>query len=131
MIGLDTNVLVRLIVEDDPAQTALAKRFVAKQCTPDAPGFVNCIVLAEFAWVLRRHGYDRAAIAAIVERLVDGRDRRVDHQGEVIAALLDHKAGRLDLVDSLIGHINRARGCTATATFDRKAARLDGFVMVG
>jgi predicted nucleic-acid-binding protein len=130
MIGLDTNVLVRLIVEDDPAQTVLAKRFVANQCTPGTPGFVNSIVLAELVWVLRRHGYDRTAVAAVVERLVGGQDRQIDHHDETIAALTDYKAGRLDLVDALIGRINRARGCTATATFDRKAAKLDGFVLV-
>jgi predicted nucleic-acid-binding protein len=130
MIGLDTNILVRLFVEDDRVQTAQAKRFVDLKCTPDSPGFVNCIVLAELAWVLRRHGYGRADIAAIVERLLTGRDRRVDHHDQVVAALADHKAGRIDLVDSLIARINRAHGCEATATFDRKAAKLDGFIRV-
>jgi predicted nucleic-acid-binding protein len=131
MIGLDTNILIRLVVEDDARQTLQAKRFVASRCTSDSPGFVNSIVLAEMVWVLRRHGYGRREVAAAIERLLSGRDRLLEHHNEVAAALADDKAGRIDLVDSLIGRINRARGCTATATFDRRAAKLDGFVRVG
>lgn len=130
MIGLDTNILVRLFVEDDQVQTAQARRFVRRECTAESPGFINCIVLAELAWVLRRHGYGKGDIAGVVEKLLSGRDRRVEHPNEVAAALTDRKAGDMDLVDSLIARINRAQGCAVTATFDRKAAKLDGFIHV-
>jgi predicted nucleic-acid-binding protein len=65
-----------------------------------------------------------------VEGLVAGADRIVEHQDAVRASLDDYTAGRLDFTDALIGHVNRARGCQATATFDRKAAKLDGFIRV-
>ena len=131
MIGLDTNVLVRLVVGDDPQQAHQARRFVDRYCTPDSPGFINCVVLAEFVWLLTgTYGYGRSEIAAAVEGLLAGDDRVVEHHGEVRASLEDFKAGRADFADALISHINRARGCEATATFDRKAARLDGFVRV-
>jgi predicted nucleic-acid-binding protein len=130
MIGLDTNVLVRLFVEDDPKQTEQAKRFVGSRCTSDSPGFINCVVLAEFVWVLRRYGYGRSAIADAVERLLSGRDRSIERHDDVIAALAEFKAGRADLVDWLIGRINQTQGCEATATFDRKAARLPSFVRI-
>lgn len=132
MIGLDTNVLLRLVVADDPVQTERARRFIARRCTPKSPGFINQIVLAEFAWVLASsYRYRRTEVADAVESLLSGEDRLVEAEQEVRAALEDYRAGGVELVDSLIGRVNRARGCEATATFDRRAARLDGFVAVG
>ena len=132
MIGLDTNLLVRLVVGDDAQQTKEAKRFVERHCSPESPGFINCVVLAELVWVLTSsYGYSRAEITGAIEGLLAGRDRLVEHDGAVRASLEDFREGRLDFTDGMIGHINRARGCEATAIFDRKAARLDGFVRVG
>ncbi len=132
MIGLDTNVLVRLLVADDPAQTRRAKRFVERHCTPEEPGFINIVVLVELVWVLASaYAYRPAQIADELERLIAGSDRVTEHHDEVRASLADYRSGRGDFVDILIGHINRAHGCEATATFDRKAARLDTFTAVG
>jgi predicted nucleic-acid-binding protein len=131
MIGLDTNVLVRLVVGDDPQQTSRAKRFVDRHCTPDSPGFINCVVLTELVWVLARtYGYGRAEIAAMLEGLLAGDDRVVEHHDAVRASLEDYKAGGVDFTDALIGRINGARGCEATATFDRRAAKLSGFMSI-
>ena len=131
MIGLDTNVVVRLLVGDDPRQTAQAKRCVDKRCTPESPGFISNIVLVELAWVLARsYGYGRADIVHAIETLLAGGDRVFEDHDEVRAALQDQKSGRADLIDSLIGRVNRARGCTATATFDRRAAKLETFIAV-
>lgn len=131
MIGLDTNILVRLLVADDPAQTARAKHFVDNRCTRESPGFINCVVLAELVWVLARsHEYRRSDIAGAVESLLAGDDRVVEHHDAVQAGLEDYKSGRADFIDAIIVRINRARGCEATATFDRKAAKLTGFVQV-
>lgn len=130
MIGLDTNILVRLLVADDPEQTARARRFVENRCTRETPGFINCIVLAELVWVLARaYDYSRAEIAAAVESLFAGDDRVIEHDNEVRDALEIYRSGRGDFVDALILYINRARGCEATATFDRRAAKLNGFVV--
>lgn len=133
MIGLDTNILLRLVVEDDdPAQTRQAKRFVQEQCTAETPGYINSIVLAELVWVLvRSYGYTRADIVKIVENLLAGADRFIEHPDAVTAALEDYRKGRADFVDALINHVNRVRGCRGTATFDRKAARVPGFVKIG
>ena len=131
MIGLDTNLLVRLVVGDDPQQTGQAKAFVDRHCTPETPGFINCVVLAELVWVLNAsYDYTRAEIAAAVETLLAGADRMVEHPVAVRASLDDYRAGRLDFTDALIAHINTGRGCEATGTFDRKAAKLDAFVLV-
>jgi predicted nucleic-acid-binding protein len=131
MIGLDTNLLVRLVVGDDPQQTRQARAFVDQHCSPESPGFINCIVLAELVWVLKAsYDYSRSQIATAVEGLVVGADRIVEHADAVQASLDDYKAGRLDFTDALIAHVNKTRGCGATATFDRKVAKLDGFVRV-
>jgi len=131
MIGLDTNLLVRLVVGDDPQQTWQAKAFVDRHCTPESPGFINCVVLAELVWVLNAsYDYTRSQIASAVESLLVGADRMVEHPAAIQASLDDYRAGRLDFTDAVIAHVNRSCGCQATATFDRKAAKLDGFVRV-
>lgn len=131
MIGLDTNILVRLLVEDEPVQTAQAQHFIESRCTPESPGFINCVVLAELVWVLDSvYQFRRAEIAAAIERLLAGRDRIVEHHDQVEQVLVEYRSGGIDFTDSMIARINRVRGCEATATFDRKAAKLDGFVRV-
>ena len=131
MIGLDTNVLVRLLVEDDPVQTEQARRFIERHCTPESPGFINCLVLAELVWVLESfYRFDRIRIAAAIESVTAGRDRVVEHHDDVRGALAEFKSTSIDFTDAMIGRINRARGCEATATFDRKAARLNDFIRI-
>ena len=132
MIGLDTNVLLRCFVDDDPAQANQAREFVARRCTPESPGFIDRVVLCEFVWVLSRgYGYGRADIVAVVEELVASRDVVLEDHEAVRAALRMFGGGSLGFADALIGQVNRVRGCEATATFDRKAAQLEMFLRVG
>jgi predicted nucleic-acid-binding protein len=128
MIGLDTNVLVRLLVGDDARQTAQAKAFVEKHCSQASPAFVSSVVVAELVWVLANpYGYRRADIVRALEDLLSGNDRVFEHHEEVRAALKVYNSGRADFIDALIAGINRALGCKTTVTFDRQAAKLDGF----
>ena len=70
MIGLDTNVLVRYIVEDDDKQARIATR-VIEGCTADAPGFVSHLVLVELIWVLSScYGADKASLIKVVQQLL-------------------------------------------------------------
>jgi predicted nucleic-acid-binding protein len=131
MIGLDTNVIVRLFVDDDPRQVSAARRFVASQCSSDRPGFVNRVALCELIWVLASvHGYRRSAIAGVIEELLVSRDIVLEDHEAARVALRTFRTSNLDFADILIGEVNGARGCEATATFDRKAAKLAGFVRV-
>ena len=131
MIGLDTNILVRLLVRDDPDQTEQARLFIDSRCTAESPGFINCVVLAELVWVLDRvYRFPRQQVAAAVESLLTGRDRIVEYHDDVQAALAEYRSSNIDFIDAVIGRINLAHGCEATATFDRKAAKLKGFVHV-
>jgi len=131
MIGLDTNVLVRLLVRDDPRQTEQAQAFLDTHCTQDSPAFINTVVVAELVWVLTNpYGYGRAAIVQAFEQLMAGNDRVFEHREEVRTALRAFALSRIDFVDALIAAINRTHGCEATATFDRRASRHDGFIHV-
>lgn len=131
MIGLDTNVLARLFVEDDITQARQAREFVAARCTRQSPGFVDRVALCELVWVLSSvHDYRRTEIAPIIEKLLSSQDLILEDHGAVRMALQAFTARNIDFADALIGEVNRVRGCEATATFDRKAAKLDGFVSV-
>ena len=131
MIGLDTNVLVRLLVRDDPRQTKQAQEFIEAHCTDESPAFINSVVLAELVWVLAHpYGYSRSEIVQALEQLIAGNDRVFEHHEQVRSALKAFGSSRIDFVDALIAAINRTRGCEATATFDRRASRHDGFIHV-
>lgn len=132
MIGLDTNVILRCFVDDDPEQARQARQFVADNCTRENPGFIDRVALCEMIWVLvRGHRFDRSKAADVVSRLVASSEILLEDGEAVRAALQSFMGSNIDFTDALIGEVNRARGCTATATFDQKASRLPGFVRVG
>ena len=131
MIGIDTNVVVRLIVDDDPKQAAAARDYIRDRCTPDDPGYISNIVLAEVAWILTRgYGYSRNDIADAIERVMETAQLQVESSTDVAAALADYRRGPAGFTDCLIGHLNRTADCTHTVTFDRKAAKLAGFELL-
>jgi predicted nucleic-acid-binding protein len=124
VIGLDTNVLVRYIVQDHPAQSAIAASFLESALTPAAPGYVSAVALIELAWVLEKaYGATSADVREVVQRLMDAQQVHVEHADAVGRALaLDHA----DLADALILEVGRGAGCDRTVTFDRAFARLTG-----
>jgi predicted nucleic-acid-binding protein len=131
MIGIDTNVLVRVIVADDPKQAAVARDFIRDRCTADDPGFVSNIVLAELAWILAKsYGYSRIEIADAIERIMETVQLQVESPTDVASALADYRTGPAGFSDCLIGHINHTAECSHTVTFDRKAAKLPGFKLL-
>jgi predicted nucleic-acid-binding protein len=131
MIGLDTNILVRLITADDPEQAEQAVQFLQDRCSSETPGFVNCVAIVELVWVLQAvYRYGREHIVLAIESLLANNSLDVEAREQVAAAVRTYQSTNCDLVDALIGEINRARGCEATATFDRKAAKLEAFIRV-
>jgi predicted nucleic-acid-binding protein len=130
MIGIDTNVPARILVADDPVQAELATRFIKDRCSPETPGFVNCVVLAELVWVLRQYRYSRANISLALEHLLASKDLVIEAHEQVWKALKTYQSVNCDFVDALIGELNRERGCERTATFDRAATKLATFVRV-
>jgi predicted nucleic-acid-binding protein len=131
MIGLDSNVLLRLIVDDDPAQSTRAARFVEARCSRENPGFVDRVALCETVWVLMRaYRFGRAETASVVADLLASTDIVIEDRDMVRTALSRFERNAADFADALIGLVNRSRGCTATATFDRRAGGMDEFVAV-
>lgn len=128
MIGLDTNVLVRHLTQDDAVQSPRATRIIEHQLTAENPAFVSLIALAETAWVLqRRFRLARTEVAGAMERIVETEVFEVQGQREVVAALREVQRSRATFTDALIGALGVRAGCTHTLTFDRKALRLPYF----
>lgn len=123
MIGLDTNVVVRHLVQDDPVQSKAATQAFTS-LTPSNPGLLTTVVLVETYWVLTR-GYRLAArdVAAALESLADSSDIAVQDEQTVRAALSEVRQGA-DLADALISHACRHLGCSTVLSFDRTAQKL-------
>ena len=128
MIGLDTNVLVRYLVEEDDPQNRAADRFVEEALNRGESLFVNQIVLCEVAWVLSRaYNFTRKEVGEALEMILCARQFEIEAKDLVINGLREYRKGKADFADCLIGLKNQAAGCTATVTFDRKAASLGSF----
>lgn len=131
MIGLDTNVVVRYLAQDDPKQSAAATRLFEHTLSPESPGLVSAIVLCELAWVLAEcYDADRARIRAAIEGLLASRQIAVEAPELVRRALRAWADSGADFADALIGEVAAAHGAAKTVTFDRAAGRLAGFELL-
>lgn len=123
MIGIDANVLVRYFTHDDPIQTKKA-RTLLHSFTEKDPGFVSLVVVIELFWVLRFvYGYDVELVSETLTALLDTEELIVEEADEIRQALTHIVKGH-DLGDVLIAQAGRDTGCTHTATFDKRAAKL-------
>ncbi|HEY3989533.1 MAG TPA: type II toxin-antitoxin system VapC family toxin [Acidobacteriaceae bacterium] len=128
MIGLDTNVLVRYIVQDDAVQAAAATRIIEGRLAEEDPGYISLVTIAETVWVLdRSYGLPAAEIATAIERILQTDVFCVQNEQEVFTAMVALKMGVGSFSDALIGALGTRAGCAATLTFDKKAARLKDF----
>src|SRR5882757_7415197 len=95
MIGLDTNVLVRYLTQDDPLQSRKATDLIERRLTEEDPGFVSVVAMAEIAWVLERaYGLADADIAAAIEAILQAELLVVESEQEVFTAMTALKDGR-------------------------------------
>lgn len=128
MIGLDTNILVRYLTQDDQVQSAKATEILERRLTTKNPGFVSIVAMVETVWVLdRAYGLTAQEIAATVERLLQVEILTLENEQEVFTAMVALKQGRGSFADALIAELGARAGCTRTLTFDQKAGRLSGF----
>src|ERR1700689_1477738 len=129
MLGIDTNVVIRLIISDDAEQTRRARRLVAQALSHDEPVLVSLLVLLESEWVLRsRHGFNREAPLSIFRALLEARELSLEDEAALEEALFHWKDSACGFSDCPNTAHNRQIECRATATFDGKAARLPGAV---
>lgn len=130
MIGIDTNVLVRYIVHDDPADARVATKIIERDCSADDPGYVSLVVLCELAWVLDRgYGYERAQVGQVIQGILSVVELEVESRDLAWAALRQFEARRADFADYVIGLVARKGGAATTVTFDRRAADGDLFTL--
>ncbi len=128
MIGLDTNVLVRYLTQDDPVQSLKATEIIERRLTPRNPGFLSIVTMVETVWVLERaYGLTAQEIAAAVERILQVEVLVVENEQEVFAAMVALKQGQGAFADALIAELGARAGCIHTLTFDKKALRLPAF----
>ncbi|HXQ29444.1 MAG TPA: type II toxin-antitoxin system VapC family toxin [Gemmatimonadales bacterium] len=131
MLGIDTNVVIRLLVSDDPEQTRRARRLIDQAVGRDEPVLVSLLVLIETEWVLRsRYALSREAVLGVFRSVLEARELSFEDEPAFEEALFHWKDSTCGFADCLIAAHNRQLGCRATATFDAKAARLPGVLPV-
>ena len=128
MVGLDTNILVRYLTQDDPLESQRATELIERRLTEKHPGFISIVAIVEMVWVLdRAYGFSNWEIAAAVERMLQMDVFVVENEQEVFAAMIAVKKSQGSFADVVIAALGTRAGCSRTLTFNRKAARLPGF----
>jgi len=123
MIGVDTNVLLRLLVEEGSPQNKIAADFFAQR-SPADPAYISVIVLTELLWVLkRRYKFPPSELVRVLHGLLDAADFTIERRDAVERAAARFGMPKLDFSDLLIAETNRDDGCTTTVSFDREVSR--------
>ena len=128
MIAVDTNVLVRFLVEDDEDQSARAVAIFSSAADRDREIYLSDLVLAETVWVLRRcYRFERAEIANVLQQLLRSRQMAFADTDRLANCISAFGGGKADFADYLIGRLAREQGCTAVYTFDKLLLAESGF----
>lgn len=131
MTGLDTNVILRYLLQDDPAQTFQANEIIDQRLSRDNPGFLSLVTVLEVVWVLRSLlKRSPTQIASHLEDLLAADSLIIQNEQQVFEAAFALKHGDGEFEDALLGALNAWAGCSHTLTFDRKAARLPHFQVI-
>ena len=129
MIGLDTNVLLRVLVDDGSPDVAKARNFLAARAKEGRDFHVDTVVLVETVWVLETvFGYGRTDIGAAIDAILGNAAYVVDGHETVAAALAQYRNGKADFSDCLIVARNAAAGCIGTASLDKAMRPLPGVI---
>ena len=124
MIALDTNLLVRLLTNDDARQAAKVEAWLSDNATPRSPAYVDHVVLCELAWVLERsYAYGRTHVHQALSALLEHGQMKLESPGLVRQALLHYADGPADFSDYLLAARTQVAGCSTVLTLDKKAAK--------
>jgi predicted nucleic-acid-binding protein len=127
MPGLDTNVLVRWLVEDDDRQAVRSQRLFEAARAGETPLFVPVTVMLELEWVLRsRYRFDKATVLGTFNALLETQELEFQDEAALERALHLYRSGAADFADCVHAGICAAAGRTPMWTFDERAARLPG-----
>lgn len=132
MIGLDTSVLARYLLQDEPRQSARADDFIRTAVGRGELLFVSAIVLCELVWVLESgYGYAKDAIVDVIDKILATDQVVIENQDDARVALGSYQEGKADFSDYLIGRRGLAHGCERTMTFDRALRGEAAFELLG
>jgi predicted nucleic-acid-binding protein len=130
MIGLDTNVIVRYVMQDDPKQSQKAVRLI-EALSAESPGFVPVVAVVEFVWVLTScYELTREQVAAAIDGVLRAKEFVVDRMEQIAQALRVYRSGSADFADCLIERGAASAGCEKTMTFDVSAAKSAGMTLI-
>ena len=130
MIGLDTDVLVRYIMQDDPKQSPKASALI-ESLNADNLGFITLVSIVELYWVLTT-SYELTGqqVKQALEALLRTKQIIVDRADQVLRALRVFDDGKADFADCLIERTAVSAGCEQTMTFDVGAAKHAGMTLI-
>lgn len=130
MTGLDTNVLLRFLLQDEPDQSARAAILIGRFSQRE-PGFISNVTLAESVCVLERtYRRPKQEISSFVRGLLDAEEMVVENHEIVAQALRKFDGCSVDFADCLIERLGHSAGCTRTMTFDVNASKISGMVLL-
>jgi len=130
MIGLDTNVLVRYIMQDETKQAPLAARLV-ESLSAQSPGFLPLVAVVELSWVLSSaYGLGRDQLVEAFEGVLRAKELVTERADLVWKALRAFQSANADFADCLIALSAASAGCEKTMTFDRAAAKTGGMTLL-
>jgi predicted nucleic-acid-binding protein len=131
VIGLDTNVVIRYLTQDDERQSRLANRLFENTLSPEEPGFISLVVLCEVVWVLAdSYAMKEGEIRTVLEALLQSRQLEIESKELVRKSLRSWTSGSAGFTDALIGEIGLEAGSHYVATFDKAAAKLAAFKLL-
>ena len=131
MIGLDTNVLVRYIMQDDAVQSAKATKMIEALDGIQSFGYVTLVAVIELVWVLSSsYELTRVQVAQALDSLIRAKQLKTESADQVIRALRVFKAGKSDFADCLIERSANSAGCEKTVTFDVNASKYAGMTLI-
>ena len=128
MIGLDTNVVIRYLMQDDNKQFHRAENVIESAIRQKKLLYINLVILCEVVWVLGYH-YElkREEITQFLGMLLHAEQIEIENRQLALSAFHEYQNSQADFADCLIGLTNQSLGCTTTYTFDKKAARVEYF----
>jgi predicted nucleic-acid-binding protein len=122
--GIDSSVLLRYILEDDPVWSKAATRFVDEECTVKSPAFVNLVVLVEVIWSLRRQkGYRKDTVITVIREILESQSLVVEKEEIVAEALKRYEEGAAGFSDCLIASLNNHMQAKPTFSLDKDAVK--------
>ena len=131
MVGIDTNILVRYIVQDDPVQSEEAVNFIEKELSENCLGFINIIVFCELIWVLSKaYRFKKDDIIAVVKQILMTDCFEVELSQLIWNAVYEYEKLPADFSDCLIAELNKFQDIKRTLTFDKQASKHSRFKLL-